>query len=79
MPWSTGKDALRHTKKAKTAKKQRQWLHVANSALQRTGDDALAIREANGVIAHGKGRGPNQESHAYNWRQHQGRPRKKRG
>lgn len=78
MPWSSGKDAMRHTKKANTAKKQRQWLHVANSALQRTGVDGLAVREANGVVARNKSRGPNQESHAYDWRKHQGRPRKKR-
>jgi hypothetical protein len=78
MPWSTGKDAVRHTKKANTPKKRRQWLYVANSALQRTGDDGLAIREANAVVGRNKVRGKNSEAHAYNWRSHQGRPRKRK-
>jgi hypothetical protein len=49
MPW-TPRDAYRHTKSASTPEKQRQWAHIANSALERTGDEALAIREANGVV-----------------------------
>ena len=49
MPW-TSKDAKRHDKKASTPKRQRQWADVADSALRRTGDEGLAIREANGVI-----------------------------
>ena len=49
MPW-TPKDAKRHDKKASTPKRQRQWADVANSALHRTGNEGLAIREANGVI-----------------------------
>lgn len=49
MPWGPS-DAPRHDKKANTPKLQRQWSHVANGVLQRTGNDALAIREANGVI-----------------------------
>jgi len=50
MPW-TPKDAQRHTKKAKTPKKQRQWAHVADSVLERGGSEGSAIRQANGVIA----------------------------
>lgn len=50
MPW-TAADAKRHTKKANDAKKQRQWSHVANNILNRTGDEARAIRQANAVIA----------------------------
>jgi len=50
MPW-TSKDAHRHTHKATSPKQQRQWEHVANIALQRTGNEGLAVREANGVIA----------------------------
>ncbi len=50
MPW-TPADAERHDKKADTPKKQRQWSDVANGELKRTGDDSLAIRAANGVIA----------------------------
>lgn len=50
MPWSPS-DASSKTRKANTPKKQRQWSDVANSVLDRTGDDAQAIRTANGVIA----------------------------
>jgi hypothetical protein len=49
MPWKA-KDAQRHTRKAKTAKRKRQWSDVANSVLQRTGDEAKAVRVANGVV-----------------------------
>lgn len=52
MPW-TPRDAYRHTKTASTPLLQRQWAHVANSALERTGDEARAIREANAVVARG--------------------------
>jgi len=55
MPWGA-KDATRHTKKAKSAKAKRQWEHVANSALKRTGDEGRAVREANAVVARRKGR-----------------------
>ena len=67
MPW-TPKDAARHTKKASSAKKQRQWRDVANTVLAKTGDEGRAVREANGVI---KRAGKNRvvtESHSYNWR-----------
>jgi hypothetical protein len=50
MPWKP-KDAKRHTKRAKSPKAQRQWKSVANSVLERGGDEASAIRQANGVIA----------------------------
>lgn len=50
MPWGAG-DASSKTHKANTPKKQRQWAHIANSELARTGDDATAIKAANGVIA----------------------------
>jgi hypothetical protein len=50
MPWKLT-DALRHTKKARTPKLQRQWRDVANHALQRGLGDAAAIREANAVVA----------------------------
>jgi hypothetical protein len=49
MPW-TKADALRHTHKADTAAKQRQWADVANSELDRTGDEARAIRAANAAV-----------------------------
>jgi hypothetical protein len=53
MPW-TPKDASSKTKKADTPKKSRRWSAVANSALDRTGDEGRAIREANAVVARGK-------------------------
>ena len=46
MPWAAG-DAVRHTKKADTAKRQRMWSEIANSVLSDTGDEGRAIREAN--------------------------------
>lgn len=49
MPWSP-KDARQKTGRANTPKKQRQWAHVANSVLQRTGDEGRAVREANSVV-----------------------------
>lgn len=55
MPW-TARDAYRHTKAASTPDLQRQWAHVANSELERTGDEALAIRAANGVVGKGGGK-----------------------
>ena len=51
MPWTADDGPARHTKKANTAKKRRQWAAVANSVLEKTGDDAAAVRQANGVLA----------------------------
>lgn len=45
MPWNPS-DAKGHDKKVKNTK---QWAHVANIVLKRTGDEGLAVREANGV------------------------------
>lgn len=50
MPWDND-DAFRHTHKANTPKKKRQWRHVANSVLKNGGDEASAIRQANAVVA----------------------------
>jgi hypothetical protein len=50
MPW-TSDDAERHTHKADTAELQKLWARVANETLERTGDEARAIREANAVVA----------------------------
>ena len=50
MPW-TSSDAERHTHKADTRDRQELWAKVANETLERTGDEARAIREANAVIA----------------------------
>jgi len=40
----------KHTKKAKTAKRKRQWRHVADSVLKKTGDEGRAVRAANAVV-----------------------------
>jgi hypothetical protein len=50
MPW-TSEDAERHTHKAATPELQELWARIANETLDRTGDEARAIREANAVIA----------------------------
>ena len=49
MPW-TPKDASSKTKKAASPAAKKQWSTVANKVRARTGDDALAIKEANGVV-----------------------------
>lgn len=49
MPW-TPDDASGKTKKAKSPTAKRQWAHIADEVLAKTGDEARAIREANGVI-----------------------------
>lgn len=50
MPWSSNKDAKRHTRAADTSKRQRQWRHVANGALDRGESEASAVRMANAVV-----------------------------
>jgi hypothetical protein len=49
MPW-TAAEATSHTKSANTAKKKRQWAHVANSMLESTGSEAKAIKAANSAV-----------------------------
>jgi len=49
MPWKPS-DASSKTKKANTPSRKRQWAHVADKVLADTGDEARAIREANGAI-----------------------------
>lgn len=49
MPW-TAADAYRHTHLATTAKLQRMWAHVANSELEQTGDDGIAVKAANSAV-----------------------------
>jgi len=55
MPWNS-KDATRHTKKADTSSKKRQFAQVANEVLSRTGDEGRAIREANAAVKRNKGK-----------------------
>lgn len=53
MPWAQ-KDAKRHTKKANSPKKQRQWAHVSNDALARGASEESAIKQADAVVARTK-------------------------
>lgn len=53
MPWNP-KDATRHTKKATTAKKKRQWAHVSNKALSGGASEESAIRQADAVVSRNK-------------------------
>ncbi len=56
MPW-TASDSTRFNKKnTKTDKKRRQFSHVANSILKRTGDEGRAIRGANAAVGRKKKR-----------------------
>lgn len=50
MPWNPD-DATKHTKKASTPKKRKQWSTVANAAREEYGDDATAIKVANAAVA----------------------------
>lgn len=49
MPWSPSQASAK-SKKANTPKKKRMWSDVADSVLAKTGDEARAIKTANGVI-----------------------------
>ena len=49
MPWKSS-DARRHTHRAQSPRRQRQWREVANSVLRRTGDEGRAVRTANAVV-----------------------------
>lgn len=56
MPW-TPSDAKKHTKKATTPKKKRQFSKVANAVLKKTGNDGKAIRMANAAVKKSKKKG----------------------
>ena len=49
MPW-TARSAKKHTKKATTAKKKRQWAKTANAVLRRGGSEGRAVRIANAAV-----------------------------
>lgn len=70
-PW-TPKDAVRHTKKASTPKKKRQWADVADSELSRGQSDVTAIRAADAVVAGTAKHRRNKDTVAYDWRQREG-------
>lgn len=57
MPW-TAADAERHTHLANTAVKRRQWAHVANATLERTGNEGRAVRAANAAVRDSHARDP---------------------
>lgn len=46
MPWSPS-DASKKTRKAKTKAQKTRWAKTANAVLNKTGDEAMAIRVAN--------------------------------
>lgn len=45
--------ANKHTRKANTPKKRRQWKHIVDSVEARGGSRGSAIRQANGVLKRG--------------------------
>jgi len=47
MPW-TPSDAQRHDKAADTPKLQREWSHIANEVLKKTGDEGNRDRDEHG-------------------------------
>lgn len=49
MPWKPS-DASGKTKRARSPTAKRQWAHVADRVLAKTGDEGRAIREANAVV-----------------------------
>lgn len=49
MPWDP-KDATRHTKKATTPKRKRQFAKVANSMLKGGASEGSAVRAANAAV-----------------------------
>lgn len=57
MPWEAS-DARRHTQKADSPKKKRQWMHVANGALERGASEGSAIAQANSVVKRRKRKSP---------------------
>lgn len=49
MPWTLA-SAVKHTKKATTPAKKKQWAATANAVLKKTGDDAKAVKIANAAV-----------------------------
>jgi cation transport regulator ChaB len=50
MPWSPNDGPARHTKKANTPAKQKQWAKVANKVREDSGDEGKAVRIANAAV-----------------------------
>lgn len=55
MPWQM-RDAPRHTKKADTPAKKKQWRTVANKVLAESGDEGKAIAIASAAVKKRRGR-----------------------
>jgi hypothetical protein len=53
MPWNPS-DAHRH-KRGLSEHQAKQWAEVANSVLERTGDEGKAVKQANGVVGRPQG------------------------
>lgn len=56
MPWSPSDGPSRHTKKANSPAKRKQWADVANKVREESGDEGRAIREANAAVKRNKGK-----------------------
>jgi uncharacterized protein YdaT len=50
MPWSPSDGPSRHTKKANTPAKRKQWSDIANNVLKKSGDEGKAVRIANAQV-----------------------------
>jgi hypothetical protein len=49
MPWTLA-SAVKHTKKASTLAKKKQWAATANAVLGKSGDEGKAVRIANAAV-----------------------------
>jgi hypothetical protein len=50
MPWTPDDGPSRHSKKANTPAKRRQWASTANAVREKTGDEGKAVRIANAAV-----------------------------
>lgn len=57
MPWSAKDGPARHTKRADTPAKKKQWAATANRVLDETGDEGRAVRTANAAVKRRKSKG----------------------
>jgi hypothetical protein len=49
MPWDLA-SGIKHTKKASTPAKKKQWASTANAVLKKSGDEGKAVRVANAAV-----------------------------
>jgi uncharacterized protein YdaT len=50
MPWTPKDGPTRHTHKANTPAKRKQWSDIANKVRDESGDEGKAVRIANAAI-----------------------------